>query len=119
MKINSDQFHLFILGNKFEHLWAKVDIIEYEVNRIVCTHKGEGEGSSQKYTIGYKEEGGFQGCVRALKKKKTGPKKLKTFLFLYKRNYYIAIHYCIKKSINRHHRNLFDIGLVKFNLRDK
>ena len=81
MKINSDQFHLFILGNKFEHLWAKVDIIEYEVNRIVCTHKGEGEGSSQKHTIGYKEEGGFQGCVRALKKKKLDQKNSKLFFF--------------------------------------
>ena len=80
MKINSDQFHLFILGNKFEHLWAKVDIIEYEVNRIVCTHKGEGEGSSQKHTIGYKEEGGFQGCVRALKKK-NWTKKTQNFSF--------------------------------------
>ena len=49
----------------------------------------------------------------------------KLFFFLYKTSYYIAIYYCIKKSanrpetINRNYRNLCDIGLVKFNLRDK
>ena len=54
-----------------------------------------------------------------------GPQNHKTFLFLYKTNYYIAIYYCIRKSanrpeaINRNYRNLCDIGLVKFNLRDK
>ena len=58
---------------------------------IVRTHKGGGEGSSQMRTIG---EGGLRLRMYA-KKIFFGPQNLKTFLFLYKRGYYIAIYYCL------------------------
>ena len=61
---------------------------------MVCTHTGGGEGSSQMRTIAYKGGVGFQGCVRT-QKNFFGQQNFKTFLFLYKRSYYIAIFYCV------------------------
>ena len=69
------------------------------VIHIVRTHKGGGEGSSQMRTIAYKGGGGFQGYVR-MQKKFFGPQNLKTFVFLYNISYYIAIYYCVYKSVN-------------------
>ena len=72
-------------------------------------------GSSQMRAIAYKGEEGVYFFISLYK----------IFISLYKRSYYIAISYCVLKSvnqpwaINRNHRNLFDISLVKFNLRDK
>ena len=47
-------------------------------------------------TIGYAGGRGFQGCVRTQKKIFFfGLQNLKSFLFLYKKSYYIAIYYCV------------------------
>ena len=35
MKIDSDKFHLFISGNKFEHLWTKIGNNRIWENRTV------------------------------------------------------------------------------------
>ena len=70
------------------------------VIHIVRTHKGRGERSSQMRTIACKrgEGGGFKIAYAHKKKKKIfGPQNLKTFRFLYKRNYDIAIYYCDRK----------------------
>ena len=68
---------------------------------IVRPHKGGGEGASQMRTTAYKGGGGVQGCVRTQKKIFFGQQNLKTFLFLYKRSYCIAIYYCVLKNVNR------------------
>ena len=70
------------------------------VIHIVRTHKGRGERSSQMRTIACMrgEGGGFKIAYAHKKKKKFfGPQNLKTFRFLYKRNYDIAIYYCDRK----------------------
>ena len=47
------------------------------------------------HTIAYKERGGGFKVAYVRKKNFFGPQNLKTFLFLYKRSYYIAIYYCV------------------------
>ena len=57
---------------------------EIKPNAYDCLQEGRG--------------GRVQDCVRAQKKKNFfGPQNLKTFRFLYKRNYDIAIYYCDRK----------------------
>ena len=62
------------------------------VIHTVRTDKGGGEGLSQMRTIAYKRGGRVQDYA-PLQKKFFGPQNLKTFLFMYKRSYYIAIYY--------------------------
>ena len=61
---------------------------------ILLTHKGGGDGSNQMRMIACEgEERWFK--VAYVCKKIFGPQNLKTFLFLYKRRYYIDIYYFV------------------------
>ena len=66
---------------------------------IVRTHKGGGKGSSQMRTIAYKETGGEGGGGSRLRTCTENffldHKILKLFFFLYQRNYFVAIYYCV------------------------
>ena len=62
--------------------------------------KEEGRGQAKCVRLPTGGEGGVQGCVRT-QKKFFGSQNLKTFLFLYKRSYYIAVYCCVYKSVNR------------------
>ena len=87
--------------------------------------KGEGRGQTKCARLRTRGERGVSRLRTYAKKIVFEPQNLKIFLFLYKRSYYIAIYYCVQKSVNRsqdvnrNHRTLFDIGLVKFNLIDE